>query len=151
MNNNVTKKNLYFWAYIFTSKILALIVFIVKYDLLKPSIEDVPGGITKKYKVSIWIIIALIWFLISFWESTTIFIRDMKEGFFRELMHSISSILLPLVLWISGVLAYYFIKDYLFFTGTILVTSMLGIYFKAKHNHFRRKVLIDRGYVNVLQ
>jgi len=149
--SNVKKKNLYFLSYIFTSKILALIIFIWKYELLRPTLSEVEGGITKRYKVSIWIIIALVWFLMSFWESTTIFIRDMKEGFFRELLHSLSSILLPFILWLSGVLAYFFIKDYLFFTGTILVTSMLGIFFRAKHNYFRRQVLIDRGYVNVLK
>lgn len=141
---NIKKKNLYFLGYIFASKILALIIIVWKFGLFESSVS-------KSYKISMWLTIALIWFVFSFWESVSIFIRDMKEGVVREILHSISSLLLPFLLWISGVLAYNFISDYLFFTGTILVTSMLGTFFRAKHNYFRRQVLIDRGYVNVLK
>lgn len=145
------KRYLYFWLDVLVSKILALVIIGIQYDLFRPNIVDTPAGITKQYKWSIWVIILFIWFIFSFWESLTVFIRDMKEGVLREILQGFASLFLPLLMWGSGVLAYYFIKDYLFFTGVILVTSMLGVFFKAKSNYHRRKVLLNRGYVNVLK
>ena len=135
----------------FVSKVLALIVIGIQYDLFRPTVVDIPGGVTTQYKWSIWVILLLVWFVFTFWENTTVFIRDMEEGIFREILQSINSLMLPLILWGSGVVAYYFLKDYLFFTGTILVTSLLGVVFRALHNYYRRRVLLLRGYVNVLK
>ena len=145
------KRYLFFWLYIFVSKLLALIIVGIQYDLFRPKIEDIPGGVTTQYKWSIWVILLLVWFVFTFWESTTVFIRDMNEGIFREILQGVNSLMLPLILWGSGVVAYYFIKDYLFFTGTILITSLLGVVFRALHNYYRRRVLLLRGYVNVLK
>ena len=140
------KRNIYFLLHIFTSKILALIIFIVKFDLIGPPKE----GVSKSYRIRIFLIIGLVWFVVDFWSIVSGFIRDMQEGLFREILHSLNTLFLPLLFWGSGVLAHYFISGYLFFTGTLLVTSMLGIVFKAFYNYYRRKDLLNRGYVNVI-
>ena len=145
------KRYIFFWLYIFVSKVLALLVIGIQYDLFRPKIVDIPGGVTTQYKWSIWVILLLVWFVFTFWENTTVFIRDMEEGIFREILQGVNSLMLPLILWGSGVVAFYFLKDYLFFTGTILVTSLLGVVFRALHNYYRRRVLLLRGYVNVLK
>lgn len=87
----------------------------------------------------------------TFWSAINDYVRDMKEGFVREIFNALSTLGIPFILWLSGILAKHVVSDYMFFTGVIFVTTFIGVILRAKHTQYKRMILIERGYVNVLK
>lgn len=142
--SNNDKRYLYFWLYFAIAKVAALVVLAIKFRLFSRNVS-VPVKFTIiGIAVAVWLIFALYRNLIE-WG------KDMQEGFLKGVVAGIGELFLPISLWVSGLLAYLFIKDYMFFTTTVLVSAALGLFFRAKHLQYKRAVLKDRGYVNVFR
>lgn len=107
-----------------------------------------------KYNFSWWevvIIVLIIWAVMYFFSNLTILMRDMKEGFLRELLRGVTIIFIPLMIWASANMPAKFLSEFKQFTWILLVSSLLGLISQAFYQYYRRRTLIERGYVNVIK
>ena len=142
---NNQKRYLFYWIWFLVHKLSAVIVLGIKYGFFDSETAT-------ETKISLAVLLTAIWVVFSFWDHFGEFARDMKEGFLRELLVSVSQVFLPAILWSAGLLAKVVLDQYMFFTGTILITTLLGVVLRAYHLKYRRQVLIkEQGYVNVLR
>jgi predicted metal-binding membrane protein len=142
---NNQKRYIYYWAWVFVTKIAAFLILGFRFGFFSKE----TGTVTRWSFAAMFVII---WAIFGFWAQFVEYARTMKEGLMREILVSISNVFLPLVLWGAGILAKVFISQYMFFTGTILVTSVFGVILHALHSKYKREVLIkEQGYVNVIR
>ncbi len=143
--SNNKKRYITFWAWVFISKISALIFLGIKYGFFSKETSTT-------FKWTFAVVLGFVWLFFTFWSQFTEWARDMKEGFLRGLVVGIGEIALPLTLWLAGVLSQIVLEDYLWFTGTILVTTTAGVVLRGFHIKYKRLHLIkEQGYVNVLK
>jgi hypothetical protein len=142
---NNQKRYLFYWLWFLVHKFAAVIVLGTKYGFFS-------SETTKETKISLAVLLTAVWIIFGFWDHFAEWARDLQEGFFRELMVSLAQVFLPAILWGAGLMAKVVLDQYLFFTGTILITTLFGVVLRAFHLKYRRQVLIkEQGYVNVLK
>lgn len=137
-------KLLSYVLWVIVSRILPIIIIINEFDLVSPDISPV-------YRWSFAGFFVVFWGGIRFWSDFKDFARDLKEGFPREIFLAITAVGPYLLLYFIGVLATNLTDDFMFIAGTLFWTSLVGSVFRANHMRLRRKLLQERGYVNVLR
>lgn len=141
---NTLIKNRYvsYWLWLFVSIGLPILIIGRRFNFMDRTIG---------FQVGLPMILVLFWALIRFWSQISDAVSTMPEGLARELTVSFMKIGPYLLLYFIGFFLNTFHEDYMFVTGTLLITQLAGVVLHANYSRIKRKALIDRGYVNVLK
>lgn len=152
------KRDFFFLASISFRFLAPVLYILIEFGAFKKKYDDVivDGGVISvpKYQFQWWelvIIMFVLWAVIYFFQNLTVLVRDMKEGFFREMLNGLTMLFIPLMLWSASNMPLKFVKEFKQFTWYFLIFSLLGLVCHALFNYYRRRTLIERGYVNVIK
>lgn len=154
MTKTFHKRNGFLFLSIFFKYVAPILYVLFTFEVFKKTVVDGEGKPLSKYQLSWWVIILImlvVWGIMYFFKNLSVMVRDMKEGILREFLHGITVLFVPLMLWASANMPAKFLKEFKQFTWAFLTLSLLGLVFEAIYNYYRRRLLLERGYVNVIK
>jgi hypothetical protein len=141
---DLQKKNMYYWLNVLLANVAPIVVLSLKYELVGVA------GRSLGYKLTVFGVALFIWLVLKFWSDFVDMVYNMDEGMFRETLLSASEIGPYLLVIATVVVAGVFLEDVQFIAYTLGLGKLLGVFFSAKHQFYRRKIRIARGDRRVL-
>jgi hypothetical protein len=135
---------IWYWLWIIISRIVPVTIIGIEYGVFTTET-------TVSYKFGFAFVFVVLWALFRFWEDLKRMAKEMNEGFMREFIVATTEVGPYLLLFGIGWIASSLAEDFLFISGVLLVSNLVGAVARANHLKLRRKDLLERGWVNVLQ